>query len=69
MAPLHLHCLPRILMTNKITDNVIEFPQLSEIDKQYLAMEKQTAAIREQEQRIAKLIAGNIDPDDPTSSI
>jgi len=56
-------------MTNKITDNVIEFPQLSEIDKQYLAMEKQTAAIREQEQRIAKLIAGNIDPDDPTSSI
>jgi len=37
--------------------NVIPLPQLSELDKQYIALEKQQQLIREQ----AKLIAENKD--------
>jgi len=40
-----------------MTSNVIPLPQLSELDKQYIALEKQQQLIREQ----AKLIAENKD--------
>jgi len=37
--------------------NVVRFPQISDIDKQYMALEKQQQLIREQ----SKLIAENKD--------
>ena len=40
-----------------MTSNVIPLPQLSELDKQYIVLEKQQQLIREQ----AKLIAENKD--------
>jgi len=43
-------------------DNVIPFPQLpevSEIDKQFLEIERQAEEIKLQQERIAKLLGGD----------
>jgi|TARA_R110002124_G_scaffold256148_2_gene421813 hypothetical protein len=42
-------------------DNVVQFPVLSETDKQYLQIEKQQKEIAEQQKRIAELLENDKD--------
>jgi|TARA_R110000787_G_scaffold131195_3_gene243141 hypothetical protein len=37
-----------------VTDKVLPFPQLSDVDKEWLELEKQQKIIREQAKRIVK---------------
>ena len=36
-------------------DNILQFPQISELDKQFLALEKQRKLIQEQKRQIKKM--------------
>ena len=46
-----------------MTDNIIQFPEVSAVDKQFILLEKQAEMVREQEERIKKLLdqEGNTD--------